>query len=339
MARLFIFTAGNPSARGHLSNSITNSIDKELVLRLCHPSEKFHLQQVHEKEKGLYAWGAIPGKGNQRNWEAMDIGDLVLCVYDSHYHFLSTVHGKINNEALAKEIWGEENGKTWQLMYFLSKPLPPVNGPIPLFNLENYLNQRYLGFSKISDEKLNNINNQFGSIHTYLSQWFQIKVSRGPVGQELEKLKILEEKEQEVKGAFDPKNITDARKKVIASLVQRQGQPRFRRTLLEIYDGRCAISGCDVPQALEAAHIIPYRGEDTNHPSNGVLLRADLHSLFDLGYISIDPGSYRVTIAPELIGTVYESLNNHKINLPSQDHQKPSNEALQEHLKEFGFKR
>src|SRR5271155_3471993 len=40
---------------------------------------------------------------------------------------------------------------------------------------------------------------------------------------------------------------------------------------------------------LEAAHISPYRGLQSNHPQNGLLLRADLHSLFDLGMLAVDP--------------------------------------------------
>src|SRR6202035_655927 len=80
-------------------------------------------------------------------------------------------------------------------------------------------------------------------------------------------------------GEFDPKSEGEGRKKTLAAICRRQGQPEFRRKLMQAYSGRCAISGFNVPQTLEAAHIIPYNGPKTNHPANGILLRADLHVL------------------------------------------------------------
>ncbi|MBD2054613.1 hypothetical protein H6F88_00965 [Oculatella sp. FACHB-28] len=63
--------------------------------------------------------------------------------------------------------------------------------------------------------------------------------------------------------------LEDAKERVLASIVRRQGQSQFRQELITAYKGKCAISGCDVEQALEAAHIIPYNGIQTNNTSNG----------------------------------------------------------------------
>lgn len=89
--------------------------------------------------------------------------------------------------------------------------------------------------------------------------------------------------------SFDPKDSKDQRVRAIAEVVRRRGQAKFRKRLLDAYSNTCAVTGCDAVEALEAAHITPYLGEETNHPQNGLLLRADIHSLFDLGLISIDP--------------------------------------------------
>lgn len=107
---------------------------------------------------------------------------------------------------------------------------------------------------------------------------------------------------------FEPENIQDARQKIATSITRRQGQPKFRQQLLITHNGKCAISGSDVEQALEAAHIIPYLGSETNHPSNGLLLRADLHTLFDLNLIAIDPEEMTVLIAPSLRGKYCEQF-------------------------------
>lgn len=56
------------------------------------------------------------------------------------------------------------------------------------------------------------------------------------------------------------------------------------------------MSGCEVLEALEAAHIFKYRGEADNHLSNGGLLRADLHKLFDANLLGIHPTALTVHI-------------------------------------------
>jgi HNH endonuclease/EVE domain-containing protein len=109
-------------------------------------------------------------------------------------------------------------------------------------------------------------------------------------------------------GAFDPQDARDARKRIATSIVLRQGQPEFRRQLLGFYNGKCVITGCDTEEVLEAAHILPYRGKYTNHPENGLLLRADLHILFDLHLLSVDMQSMTLLISPSLKRTVYGSL-------------------------------
>lgn len=67
----------------------------------------------------------------------------------------------------------------------------------------------------------------------------------------------------------------------------RLGQGAFRVVVTEAYHRRCAISGERTLPVLQAAHIKPYSLEGPHHPHNGLLLRQDLHTLFDRGYITI----------------------------------------------------
>ncbi len=110
-----------------------------------------------------------------------------------------------------------------------------------------------------------------------------------------------------------------------------QGAPRFRRALLHAYEGRCAMTRYDAPPALEAAHIIPYKGPQTNHPTNGLLLRADMHDLFDLGLIAVDTDSMSLRLAAELEGTEYEQYADRPLWLPHDDVARPNLEALEMH--------
>lgn len=136
---------------------------------------------------------------------------------------------------------------------------------------------------------------------------------------------------------FDPKLVVDERERVAALVVRRRGQDRFRALLLSLYGGRCAITGCNAVDALEAAHIIAYKGKRTNHVANGLILRSDLHALFDLGLITIDEVDMSVLIAPSLQDTAYQDLQGRRLTLPDGDY-RISVEALKTH-REWAEKR
>jgi putative restriction endonuclease len=132
---------------------------------------------------------------------------------------------------------------------------------------------------------------------------------------------------------FEPINVADLRKRQIAEIVRRKGQAKFRSALIAAYGGKCAITGCDALEALEAAHISPYKGDQSDHPQNGLLLRGDLHSLFDLGLLAIDPETLTVVLAPKLANTSYASLAGQAIRAAEHAALNPSASALYEHLK------
>jgi len=137
---------------------------------------------------------------------------------------------------------------------------------------------------------------------------------------------------------FNPTSTIDAREKVERSIVLRRGQKKFREALIILYEEQCAISGTSVKDALEAAHIQPYKGEDWNHPTNGILLRADLHTLFDLKMISIDPSNNKVVISKELENTYYAQYRNKKLFTVKEEDCLPNKQALKDHFDEFNKK-
>jgi hypothetical protein len=137
---------------------------------------------------------------------------------------------------------------------------------------------------------------------------------------------------------FNPENLTDARERTNRAIVQRQGQSKFRSELLKAYGGQCAITDCDAEAALEAAHIFPYIGTDTNHVTNGLLLRADIHTLFDLYLISIDPDTSKVVVSSTLLNTCYKELNGKSLKPPQDYAASPSPQALARHYETFLLK-
>lgn len=118
-------------------------------------------------------------------------------------------------------------------------------------------------------------------------------------------------------GFFLPENVEDQRDRALRSIVQRQGQREFRAALLLAYGNKCAMTGCGVVDVLEAAHIHRYMGKETHIVSNGLLLRADVHTLFDLKLVGVEASVMRICVAPSLAGSSYEELSGRPLTGPS----------------------
>lgn len=137
-------------------------------------------------------------------------------------------------------------------------------------------------------------------------------------------------KELDHQGIFNPNDISTAKETELRAIAIRRGQSGFRQRLITAYSNQCAVTGYAPTQVLEAAHIIPYRGEDTNVIQNGILLRADWHTLFDLGYWWIED-NYTIGISQALNGSAYYELNGQGLILPASSENYPSMNAIQEH--------
>ena len=121
------------------------------------------------------------------------------------------------------------------------------------------------------------------------------------------------------------------------TLIQpRLGQGGFRYAVTERYDRRCAMTGERSLPALEAAHIKPYGRAGPHRVSNGLLLRADIHRLFDAGYVTISP-DLRIEVSKHLKeefsnGREYYAMQGRPlIVLPHQPQDMPAHEFVEWH--------
>ena len=89
----------------------------------------------------------------------------------------------------------------------------------------------------------------------------------------------------------------DERPIVFRQIRERRGQQQFRNALLKRYENQCMVTGSKLIDILEAAHINPYRGMNDNHVANGLLLRSDIHTLFDLNLLGIEPKTLTIHIS------------------------------------------
>ena len=86
-------------------------------------------------------------------------------VYGATYHYVCRLVDKLNNERFAETVWERDNeGKTWQLMYFLTEP---VEVGRPLSEFGNYLEpDKYWGFTRIEEWRIHNIVWTAGAIYS-----------------------------------------------------------------------------------------------------------------------------------------------------------------------------
>ena len=116
----------------------------------------------------------------------------------------------------------------------------------------------------------------------------------------------------------------------------RLGQGAFRVLVTDAYQRRCAITGERTLPVLEAAHIKPYASEGPNLTQNGLLLRSDLHKLFDIGYLTVTP-EYRVEVSARIKEEYqngreyYAHHGQNLVILPEVMEELPSKEFLEWH--------
>jgi putative restriction endonuclease len=118
----------------------------------------------------------------------------------------------------------------------------------------------------------------------------------------------------------------------------RLGQGAFRVSVTEAYKRRCAMTGENTLIALEAAHIAPYSCTGDHDITNGLLLRADFHRLFDAGLVSVDP-NLRIRVSHRIKNTyfngkAYYRLDNQPLSvLPDAREQQPDPDRLNWHFR------
>jgi putative restriction endonuclease len=115
----------------------------------------------------------------------------------------------------------------------------------------------------------------------------------------------------------------------------RLGQGAFRILVTDLYHRRCAVTGERTLPALDAAHIRPYADGGPHEASNGLLLRRDIHSIFDAGYVTVTP-DYRFEVSRRIRedyenGRQYYALHGTAIAVPERVELRPDKAALSWH--------
>lgn len=119
---------------------------------------------------------------------------------------------------------------------------------------------------------------------------------------------------------------------------QRLGQRAFRAVVYDAYHRRCAVTGTKIRPILQAAHIRPLPHGGENRSDNGLLLRSDVHMLYDCGYLAVDP-NHRLVVSPRLReefgnGEEFYGRAGTTIDIPDRRADWPHREFLEWHMDE-----
>ncbi len=115
----------------------------------------------------------------------------------------------------------------------------------------------------------------------------------------------------------------------------RLGQGAFRVLVTDLYQRRCAVTAERTLPALDAAHIRPYAEGGIHEATNGLLLRRDIHSIFDAGYVTVTP-DYRFVVSARIRedyenGRHYYALQGATVAVPERPELQPDKAALEWH--------
>jgi hypothetical protein len=172
MTNIFIFTASNAEAKKHLHDTVENPIPPEKVGKHFSGNELTRVREIGEKQHGYYAWGARPGSGNIATWNRMQLGDLVIVYQNGFYTFLSKVLFKAKNKNFAIENWGKSpENDTREYMYLLEQPTK-LKPPQKASAVSKYLPGRYMGFTRLSDDRLDKIAKDYLSLEDFVNRYF-----------------------------------------------------------------------------------------------------------------------------------------------------------------------
>ncbi len=167
MTNVFLFTCGDAEALANYNKTVGGGIDVSQVLPLLQDDGLVQTIRDHSPDGKCSLWGAKNGDRNRSTWEQMTAGDTVLGYRRGSLLCAATVIGKEDNSALAEQVWGSNGAAPFQLVYFLSEPRAC---DVPVASLEEHLPSNIRGFSKVTDDKVENMIRDYGSVENFVQQ-------------------------------------------------------------------------------------------------------------------------------------------------------------------------
>jgi 5-methylcytosine-specific restriction endonuclease McrA len=255
--QIFVFPAANRIAQENLGKSIKNPVKDEPVFESFEEADerlREKLERIKEDGNGFYAWGAQPRGHARSTWEKMRRGDYVLGYYHKAYHHVSRVLETFHDPALATNIWGidPETQKTWEYMYFLTKPIKidrPVSWVADLLGRDEQ-SLIYQRFARMGGENREAVLDTCGSVQTFIDRLLDHDGDRVPP-----QLRVASRRSEDVaessletdqiaSGEPSKKSIPrEEGRKLILKHVTYERKPRNRALAIEEHGRTCTVCG------------------------------------------------------------------------------------------------
>ncbi|MBI1833486.1 MAG: hypothetical protein HYR90_01545 [Candidatus Andersenbacteria bacterium] len=178
----FVMAGGGHETDQHYHDTIKNRRSLDEIEKFINPEETEQLRN-YAHGRSYAAWGAVPGTNNIRNWEVMEPGDYVMVYRKGKIILAAEIALKVRNENLAHHFWQkDENGKTWEYMYFMTNDVA-LN--VSMSRLNKYLgyeeNYHPQGFMAMKQDRVDRLLSVYGDLVSLLE-----KLEKGEELEEIE---------------------------------------------------------------------------------------------------------------------------------------------------------
>lgn len=193
---------------------------------------------------------------------------------------------------------------------------------LTLINVELLHSPSYLGIAELKHDGKNHSSvaariARFALRQTIWMSPTEVEEWSSYLRERMQRIKLDDAERYELEHAVGPSNRGKLKQNLLKKMQEvtyRPGQGAFRQAVLLRYGFKCAVTGFDVPQGLDAAHVIAVAKDHSlaKNPRNGILLRCDLHRLFDQGLIWIEDG--RLQLSSLIRGSAYAEFQGQVID-------------------------
>lgn len=154
----------------HFEDTIEKGKTYAELLPFLTEANKEHLLSMRTYDMNIRYWGSLPGTSNVKAFDTMQEGDEILFYRGGKYIASATIAYTTINPSMARYSWGELNGRTWELMYFLEDvKMMEVKAAVLNKAFGYKENGAVMGFNKVSDMAASIFIGLHGSVAEFVS--------------------------------------------------------------------------------------------------------------------------------------------------------------------------
>lgn len=327
MTNLFLVPTTESRARENLERTVRQRVPVK-TLEGSEGLSRAALKLARRRRNALWAWGTMAGKEdtNVSTWIAMEPGDRVLFYFDGFFPVCGRVLLREHSPSVARRLWGEDKGKTWEYMYLLDE-VRQVD--IPRLALNERLGYKRISFPRRFARVNRNLDADYGGVERLLGELagvghdFQSAIDAAKAGDEDAAVLAVDQLDQMSERAllaslatFLASEPPEVRREIVKRIKRNR---RLVRELKRLYKGKCQVCGFTIEKSkggryCEAAHLRPIslREADLDVRDNLVILCPNHHKMLDHGAMSIEFDPVKKNLFA-VIGSHREEIENRHV--------------------------